>query len=75
MREPVSVAVIRHLFLSAAVGQHAPDLHQAGTLGIEVDVFAVGRIVGAVVEAFGVGQTALLAAIHRNGVNIELAVA
>ena len=34
-----------------AVGQHAPNLHVARAVGIEVDVLAVRRIIGAVVQA------------------------
>jgi hypothetical protein len=51
VREPIVVIVEGDLFLIAAVGVHAPDLHVAGALGVEVDVLAVGRILGAIVEA------------------------
>ena len=58
-----------------AVGGHAPDLHLAGALGVEINILAVGRKFGAVVEAGGGGEALLFAASGGDGVNVELVVA
>src|SRR5580700_515712 len=75
VREPIIQFVRRDLLLLAAVWAHAPDLRQAGTLGVEVNVFSVGRIFRAVVEAFRGRQPRLVAARDRNTVDVELTAA
>src|SRR5258708_9224931 len=75
MREPVVGIVGEDLRLIAAVSVHTPDLHVAGALGIEIDVLAVRRILGAVVQALGRGQASFFAASDGDAVNIKLAVA
>src|SRR5262245_19451778 len=75
MREPVVVLVGRDLLLVAAVGLHAPDLHPAGAIRVEVDGFAVGGELWAVVQPLGRRQAFLLAAFGGNAVYVELAVA
>src|SRR5208282_4407613 len=57
-----------------AVGSHPPDLHHAVTVRIEVDVFAVRRILWAIVQARGAGQARLFAAGCGNRVNVEVAI-
>lgn len=42
VREPIVEVVEGDLLLLAAIGMHAPDLHVAGALGIEINVFAIG---------------------------------
>ena len=54
--------------LFAAVGVHAPDLHQAAAHGVEPDLLSVRRVFGAVAEAGREGEAGLLAALHGNGV-------
>src|ERR1017187_567866 len=73
--KPVVEFVEGNLFLSAAISLHAPDLHVAGAFGVEVNVFAVGRIFGAVVEAGSGGEASLAAAGDRDGIDVELAIA
>ena len=53
VREPVVELIRRNLFLAASVRPHAPDLHAAGALGVEVNVVAVRRVLGPVVESLG----------------------
>ena len=55
-------SVRRDLFLFAAVGIHSPDLHHAGSFGVEINVLAVRRVVGAVVQAVGGCEPFLFAA-------------
>src|SRR5271163_2195990 len=75
VREPIVVAVGSDLLLFRAVGLHAPDLHHAGALGIEINIFSIGRIFGAVVEALGGGETRFFASGGGNGVDVKIAVA
>ncbi len=73
--EPVVALVKGELCLATTVGQHAPDLHQAGADRVEVDVLAVGGIFGAVVEAFGSGEADFVAARDRDRIDVVVAVA
>src|SRR5436309_1951111 len=41
MRKPIILFVEENLLLLATVGLHAPDLHVAGALGVEVNIFTV----------------------------------
>ena len=75
VREPVVAVVAGDLFLIGAVRLHAPDLHVSGALGVEVNVCAVGRVLGAVVEAGGGGEARFVAARDGDGVDVEVAVA
>src|SRR3954453_3389342 len=74
MRKPVVVFVLRHLLWFGAVGMHAPDLHAAAPLGIEVDLFAVRRKIRAIIQPRGGGQSNFISAFHRSAVDIEFAV-
>ena len=74
MREPVAVVVGCDLFLFRAVGFHPPDLHSAGPLGIEINIFPVRRIIRAVVQTGRGGQACFPAAVNGNRVNVELTV-
>src|SRR6202035_1586029 len=56
VRKPVVELIRSNLLLLASVGPHAPDLHAAGPFGIEVDVLAVRRILGAIVQTLRRGQ-------------------
>src|SRR5262245_6064572 len=73
--EPVVVFVGDDGFLAAAVGMHAPNFHFSGAVGVEVDVFTVGRILRAVVEAGRGGEALFATAGCGDGVDVELAVA
>src|ERR1700722_17065772 len=75
MGEPVVVVVTRDLLLSAAIGFHPPDLHQAAPDGIEVDILAVGRVFRAVIEAGSNSPPDLFAPFRGDLVHIELAIA
>ena len=70
VREPVVAVAGDELFLPGAVGLHAPDLHAAGALGVEVDKGAVGRVLRAVVEAGSRGQSLLIFAIDGDGIDV-----
>ena|SRR5438477_8775367 len=74
VRKPIVRIVGGHAFLIGAVGMHAPDLHGAGTLRIEIDVLAIWRIVRSVVQAFGRGQANFFSAGSGNAENIEVAI-
>src|SRR5690242_20610325 len=54
---------------------HAPNLHGAAALGVEVDELAIRRIFGAVVEAFRGGEARFGTAGSRNRVDVKVAVA
>src|SRR5579864_4643175 len=75
MWEPIVVIVGENLLLIAVVGLHAPDLHVPGALGIEINVFAIGGVLRAIVEAFGSGQPSFFPARHRNCIDVKIAVA
>src|SRR6266568_7932176 len=75
MRKPVVVFVRGDLLLAGPIRAHAPNLHRAAALRIEVDELAIGRIIRAVIESLRGGQPRLFAAIRGNGVNVEVAVA
>ena len=75
MREPVVVIVVRYLFLVTAIRLHSPDLHVSGALGVEINVSAVGRVLGAVVESGSSGQAGFLAACSGDGVYVEVVAA
>src|SRR5262249_39302750 len=65
----------RNLGLLAAVGVHSPDLHVTRSHGIEVDVFAIWRVLGAVIEAFGSRESLLFASLRGNRVDVEVPIA
>src|SRR5881396_1425719 len=75
MRKPVGVGVVRQLLGLGPIRPHAPDLHFAAAERVVIDEGAVGRIVRPVVEPCTGRDAALVAAGHRNGVDVELAVA
>src|ERR1700684_731273 len=54
---------------------HAPNLHRAGALGIEVNIFSVGRKFRTVVEAGRGGKASFIAAGSENGVDVEFSIA
>src|SRR5713226_1664732 len=74
MGEPVVIFVVGDLFLLASVGRHTPYLHRAGTDGIEIDIFPIGGIFGAVVKALGSGELYFLTSRRRYFIHIELSV-
>src|SRR4029077_15742401 len=74
VREPVVEIIRRDLFLSAAVRLHAPDLHEAGALGVEVNIFAIRRVVWTIVEPLCGSETSLVAAGDWDGVDIEISI-
>src|SRR5436190_7236809 len=74
MREPVVIIVLGDLRLIAAIGVHAPDLHQAGPLGIEVNIFFIQRVFRSIIQTGGVGQPEFGSASSRDRVNIEFLV-
>ncbi len=54
MGKPVRIGrVFGDLLLVGAIRLHAPDFHVAGALGVKIDILAVGRIFGPIVEALG----------------------
>ena len=73
--EPVVEVVGEDLLLLAAIGLHAPDLHVSSTLGVEVNVFAVRRIFGTVIQSLGRGETDLFATGCGDCIDIKFAVA
>jgi hypothetical protein len=75
MREPVAVIIGRDLFLVRTVRLHPPDLHQAGAVGIEINIFSIRGVFRAVIIAGRGGEPGFFAAGNRDGVNIKLAVA
>src|SRR4051812_40803607 len=75
VREPVIVFIAGHLFLAAAVWFHAPDLHEAAPVGIEIDVLSIRRVIGAIIQARRSGEAALVTARNGYGVDIEFTVA
>ena len=72
MWEPVVRIFAQHLLLVRSVRVHAPDLHVACPLGVEIDVSAVGREFGAIVEARCNGELGFIAAGCGNRVNVEV---
>src|SRR2546428_13851820 len=75
VREPVVEIVGKYLLRVASVRLHSPDLHMAWSLGVEVNVFPVGRVFRTVIKAFGCSQSGLFAASCGYRVDVELAVA
>src|ERR1700716_3953733 len=73
--EPVVEIVGKYLLLIASVRLHSPDLHMACALGVEVNVFPVGRVFRTVIKAFGCSQSGLFAAGCGYLVDVELALA
>src|SRR3954468_12629049 len=76
--EPVVKLIREDLFLLAAIGLHAPDLHMPRTLGIEINVISVRRIFGSIIQSFGSGKARLFgscAFCSRNRVDVEISVA
>ncbi len=71
MWKPIVEFVRGHLFLIGAIGFHAPDLHRAGALRVEVNEFAVRRIVRAVIKTFGKGEPGFVTGCGRDGEDIE----
>ncbi len=74
MGEPVIKLIIGDLFLLTPIWLHAPDLHGARAIGVEIDMFAIRRKFRAIVQTFGIGQTDFLPAFCRNFINIKLPV-
>src|SRR5262245_42926325 len=74
MWKPVVVIIDGDLRLLASIGLHSPDLHPARSLGVEIDILAVRRVVGAIVQTRRRGKTLLFSAFNRNCVDIELIV-
>src|ERR1700686_1499632 len=69
--DPLGLGVIG----ACAVGGHAPDVPASGTIRVEVDPLAVGRVLGSVVIS-GVGGQALLgAAVDRDAIDVEIVAA
>src|ERR1700674_3197670 len=75
VREPVVELVGKYLLLVASVRLHSPDLHMACALGVEVDVFPVGRVFRTVIKAFGCSHSVLFTAGCGYRLDVELAVA
>src|SRR5882757_8114446 len=57
MSEPVIEVVMGDLFLLATVGEHTPDLHHTRAYGIEINIFPVGSVFGAVIQTLGIGES------------------
>lgn len=75
VREPgVACLVERHLSLFGAVFLHSPHLHQAGTYGVEPDVFSAWGVFGTVVQLFGGGEADFLSAFCRNDVDVIITI-
>src|ERR1700722_18705132 len=72
VRKPVIEIIGEDLLLLASVGFHSPDLHTAGALGVEINIFTVRRIFGTIVEAFGGREPCLFSAGRRNRIDIEV---
>src|SRR5712691_5725344 len=75
MRKPVVEFVRGDLLLAGPIWAHAPNLHRAAALRIEVDELAVGGIIRAVIKSIRGGEPRLFAAIRGNSVNVEVAIA
>src|SRR6185436_8231806 len=73
VRKPVVDAVVGDLLLIAPIGSHAPDLHSAGAGRVEVDVFAVGRVLWAVIQSRRCRQARLWPPARACPVNVEVA--
>src|SRR6266568_7438070 len=73
--KPVVVIVGEHLFLIAPVSLHAPNQHMPAALGVEINVLAIGRILGAIVKTFRGRQPSFISACGWNRVDVELVVA
>ena len=71
---PVDVVVAGDLLGRAAIRMHAPDLHAAATVGIEIDVLAVGGAVRIVANAVASGERVFFAAIDGDGEDVAGAV-
>ena len=55
-------------------GLHAADLHAAPAIGVEVDVFSIGRVIGVVAEAGACGESCLRSAVDGDGIDVAGAV-
>src|SRR6185437_3016911 len=75
MRKPIVELVCCDLLLLAAVSVHAPYLHAARTLGVEVNEISIRRIFRTVVQTLGSGQTRFFAPGDRDGVDVKVIVA
>src|SRR5208283_5210188 len=74
MCKPVVVIVRSDLLLAASVSLHSPDLHHPGTFRIKINVLAVGRIIGAVIQSWRTRQSFFFASCCRDRVNIKLTI-
>src|SRR5690349_6866666 len=75
MCEPIVVSIIGDLFLLAAVGMHAPYLHGACPDRVEINIFSIRCIFGAIIQSLGGGQLYLLPSGGGHFIYIELAIA
>src|SRR5438046_2247094 len=74
MREPVVEFIRGHLLLLAAIRMHAPDLHPAAPVRIEINPLAIRRIIRTVIQSIRARQASLSPAVQWNGVDIEVAI-
>src|SRR5712671_2591122 len=74
MRKPIIQFIRSHLLLLAAVRMHAPDLHRAAPVRIEINPLAIRRIIRTVIQSVRARQASLSPAVQWNGVNIKVAV-
>src|ERR1700688_4040498 len=80
MGEPVFEFVVGYLLglgilFAGPIRRDPPDVPAAGTLGVEVDPFAVGSVFGAVIVRALRGEPLLFAAGYGNAKKVEDAVA
>ncbi|MOA00676.1 hypothetical protein D3C78_1200490 [compost metagenome] len=71
VRKPVAIGAVGDALDGGAIHPHAPDLHQSGAAGIEIDPRTVRRIIRPVIATFAMGQPRLDAAFYIHGVDIE----
>src|SRR5260370_7742854 len=74
VRKPIVLFAKRDLLLFATIRAHPPDLHVPGAFGVEVNVFAVGRVFRPIIQSLGGSKSRLLAAGSWNRVDIEIAI-
>src|SRR5437870_9910480 len=74
MRKPVIVLVVCDLLLSAAVRLHPPDLHRPATNRVEVDVFAIGTVLRAIVQPFSSRKPDLFATLRGYFIDVKLSI-
>ena len=56
MGKPIIELIAGDLFLATSIRFHPPDLHGSSAVGVEIDVFAIGGELGAIVQTFSAGQ-------------------